>query len=465
MKKRILAAILAFACSFTAFCLPALAQEGDYEISTWTDDDTTQAEPEQPADEPVYPDVLPADWFYDDVLALAEAKVISGFPDGTFRPQETVTTGQALKMILLAAGYDEPPAASSHWARGYLDFAIEQGFLTRFVDITDLDVGITRALVAKLAAQALGLSYTGEDRPFTDTDDAYAAALQAAGIVGGYPDGSFGPQKMLTRAELSAIVHRILTYRNQAEQPDDSGNDVPAEDFTLRTTQEGVRFIQDYESFTPYAYWDYAQYSIGYGSRCGKDEYPDGITQEEAVQLMRRHIHTIETELDPYLEKNDVRLSDAQYDALISLCYNIGTSWLRASRLSTLLKSGDYTHNEFASAMGVWCHVTQNGEAKILPGLIKRRIMEIRLFLYEDYQGNASNEFYYLIFDATDGSLSVDVAVYEDGSYYDPLFEPEDDELIFDGWFTEDGSLIDGDTRARESLTVYARWTEAETDW
>ena len=57
------------------------------------------------------------------------------------------------------------------------------------------------------------------------------------------------------------------------------------------------------------------------------------------------------------------------------------------------------------------------------------------------------------------------MAVYEDGSYYDPLFEPEDDELIFDGWFTEDGSLIDGDTRARESLTVYARWTEAETDW
>ena len=45
-----------------------------------------------------------------DVMALYDARVIDGFKDGTFQPESTVTTGQALKMILLAAGYGEPAA-------------------------------------------------------------------------------------------------------------------------------------------------------------------------------------------------------------------------------------------------------------------------------------------------------------------------------------------------------------------
>ena len=73
-----------------------------------------------------FSDVAATDWYYSVVMQLVEAGTIDGFPDGTFRPKNTVTTGQALKMILLAAGYPEPERAASHWARGYLDFAIEQ---------------------------------------------------------------------------------------------------------------------------------------------------------------------------------------------------------------------------------------------------------------------------------------------------------------------------------------------------
>ena len=105
-----------------------------------------------------FSDVPEDSWFYTDVMTLAESGVIGGYPDGTYRPTKKVTTGEALKMILLAAGYPEPEPAASHWARGYLNFAIEQGFLTRYKDISDLDVNMTRGLVAKLAANALGLS-------------------------------------------------------------------------------------------------------------------------------------------------------------------------------------------------------------------------------------------------------------------------------------------------------------------
>ena len=56
---------------------------------------------------------------------------------------------------------------------------------------------MTRGLVAKLAANALGLSTdAGTYGTFTDTDSPYVEALCAAGIVGGYPDGTFSPGRV-----------------------------------------------------------------------------------------------------------------------------------------------------------------------------------------------------------------------------------------------------------------------------
>ena len=72
-----------------------------------------------------FSDVPESSWFYEDVMTLSESGVVSGYPDGTYRPTKKVTTGESLKMVLLAAGYPEPGPAESHWARGYLDFAIE----------------------------------------------------------------------------------------------------------------------------------------------------------------------------------------------------------------------------------------------------------------------------------------------------------------------------------------------------
>ena len=103
-------------------------------------------------------------------MALYDARVIDGFKDGTFQPESTVTTGQALKMILLAAGYGEPERVASHWARGYLNLALDEGILERG-EITDLDVTILRSLVAKIAAKALHLERQSAENYFVDTTD------------------------------------------------------------------------------------------------------------------------------------------------------------------------------------------------------------------------------------------------------------------------------------------------------
>lgn len=408
-----------------------------------------------------FSDVPESSWFYEDVMTLSESGVVSGYPDGTYRPTKKVTTGESLKMILLAAGYPEPERAESHWARGYLNFAIDQGFLVRYQDITDLDVNMTRGLLAKLAANALGLSDPGTYGTFTDTDSVYVEALYAAGIVGGYPDGTYRPDASVSRAEIAAIVNRI--YQSfEPVVPTDPDQD-PTE-ITLRTTEQMIDFIKQKEGFRERAYWDYAQYSIGYGSACTKDEYPNGITEAQADILLREMLQGFEKKLDKFLQENYITLRDNQYDALISLTYNIGSGWMKESALATLLKNGTYSNNELASAIGIWCHVKSNGVTSIHDGLVARRISEINVFLYGDYSGKATG-FYSVRFEQTEkGDRARDIAFYEAGSAYDPAFEAtSDDGEIFLGWYTEDGTLLT-DLRATQDLTVTARW-QSDDAW
>ena len=373
-----------------------------------------------------FSDVPESSWFYEDVMTLSESGVVSGYPDGTYRPTKKVTTGESLKMILLAAGYPEPERVDSHWARGYLNFAIDQGFLVRYQDISDLDVNMTRGMLAKLAANALGLSDPGTYGTFTDTDSVYVA-----------------------------IVNRIYQSLDPVI-PTDPDQD-PAE-ITLRTTEPMIDFIKQKEGFQEKAAWDYAQYSIGYGSACGKDEYPNGITKAQADVLLRQMLQGFEEKLDSFLTENSISLSDNQYDALISLSYNIGSGWMKNSALSALLKSGFYSTNELASAMGIWCHVKESGGDYVIhDGLVSRRMAELRVFLYADYSGS-SNGFYWVRFVQTEkGDRARDIAFYEAGSTYDPSFDATSDTEVFLGWYTESGELLT-DLTATENRTVYAQW-------
>ena len=406
-----------------------------------------------------FSDVPESSWFYEDVMTLSESGVVSGYPDGTYRPTKKVTTGEALKMILLAAGYPEPEPAASHWARGYLNFAIEQGFLTRYEDISDLDVNMTRGLVAKLAANALGLSDPGTYGTFTDTDSPYVEALCAAGIVGGYPDGTYRPGASISRAEIAAIVNRIYQSREPSLPADnDTDLDIDPSQIKLRTTEQMIALLKSKEGFRATAYWDYSQYSIGYGSACTKDEYPNGITEAQADILLREMLQGFEEKLDSFLTENNISLSDNQYDALISLSYNIGSGWMKNSALSALLKSGFYSTNELASAMGIWCHVKESGGDYVIhDGLVSRRMAELRVFLYADYSGS-SDGFYWVRFVQTEkGDRARDIAFYEAGSTYDPSFDATSNTEVFLGWYTESGELLT-DLTATENRTVYAQW-------
>ena len=162
-----------------------------------------------------FTDISTSTWCYKYVTELAGANVISGYSNGTFQEKNTITYGAALKLIMLAAGYGEQaPTVKGSPFSGYLAKAKAAGLVS---GNPKLNGPITRLQIAQIAAKALKLSTTGlpSKKPFTDTNDVYVQALNAAGIIEGYfsnGTSTYKPNNTLTRGQVSAIVWRMRNY-------------------------------------------------------------------------------------------------------------------------------------------------------------------------------------------------------------------------------------------------------------
>ena len=188
-----------------------------------------------------FTDVKKSDWFYTYVMDLAEAGVIDGFEeivDGkivySYRPRNPepsktendhlyqVTYAQALKLIMLAVGYDEQAKTGKHWASGYLDKAIEDSLISNVLTESRLDDPISRNMVAQIAARAMKLPKSARtESPFKDVsmDSVYAPyilALYDAEIITGSEENGelvYKGTTRINRAEMATIVWRIYNYK------------------------------------------------------------------------------------------------------------------------------------------------------------------------------------------------------------------------------------------------------------
>ena len=167
-----------------------------------------------------FSDVQEDDWYYDYVAVLNGRGMIDGYGNGLFGANDPLTSGAALVMVLKAAGSGDLAATGDHWASGYADYAVSQGYLTQ-EQIGDLDQPMARVLVAELAARALGVEPSSERSPFSDVDDGYLTTLYELGIItGSEEDGEtvFLPDQPITRAEISVIVWQVDRVHTYGEQ-------------------------------------------------------------------------------------------------------------------------------------------------------------------------------------------------------------------------------------------------------
>ena len=184
----------------------------------WSETPVEQPEPEpepEPDPDARFSDVAAGDWFYDYVETLAAGGVVSGYPDGSFRPERDVTYGEALKLLLRAAGFAEQTAEDDeHWAAAYLRYAVSRSYLAEGA-VTDLDAPITRDAVADLTAAALELPSSAIASPYADSSRPSALALYEAGIMQGSVDTGvrlFNGGDALRRSEVCVILCGVLDY-------------------------------------------------------------------------------------------------------------------------------------------------------------------------------------------------------------------------------------------------------------
>ncbi|MCD8179968.1 MAG: S-layer homology domain-containing protein [Firmicutes bacterium] len=93
-------------------------------------------------------------WAYDYIMYAEETEIINGFGDGTFRPDENVTTDQMIKMLMQAIGFETYVQGSGGYPGGCRIWANALGIIDQSQDI-DYDAAATRGEVLEMAAKAL----------------------------------------------------------------------------------------------------------------------------------------------------------------------------------------------------------------------------------------------------------------------------------------------------------------------
>ncbi len=202
-------------------------------------------------------------WAQAEIEKAVATGWVDGYPDGTFKPEKTITRAEFTKMILDAthltpgcetvewmvdnARTGEAPFGMSvyeprlndmndHWltTQGWTEAALYSGMVVP----SDYNGGnfrpekpIARYEIALMVTRALGQVIEakleeGLDLPFTDNEEildwmkGYVHMASKAGVVKGYPDGRFQPNKASTRAEAVVMVQRMLDEMEQGLNPD-----------------------------------------------------------------------------------------------------------------------------------------------------------------------------------------------------------------------------------------------------
>ena len=103
----------------------------------------------------VFTDIKNEHWAYGYVNIAKDLKIINGYPDGRFAPEDTVTYGEAVTMVVRALGYDvEVEKSTEAWPNNYVSYAKKLSLLTE-LETFDNDNGAKRGDIANLVWKTL----------------------------------------------------------------------------------------------------------------------------------------------------------------------------------------------------------------------------------------------------------------------------------------------------------------------
>lgn len=183
-----------------------------------------------------FDDLDEAAWAIEHISKMSFKQIFRGYEDGTFRPNQPVKRVEAIVTAVRLMGLEEeamqkPDDIQLHfkdanqidkkfsWAKGYIAVALEQGLFDTSEDRVQPEAPASRVWAASLLVRALGLQSEALDKMTQIPDFKDAKAIPAGavgyinvaverGIITGYGDQTFQPNKKVTRAEMAAILDR-----------------------------------------------------------------------------------------------------------------------------------------------------------------------------------------------------------------------------------------------------------------
>ncbi|WP_075617241.1 S-layer homology domain-containing protein [Paenisporosarcina indica] len=178
-----------------------------------------------------FSDVSTSHWAYESINKLSNAKIINGYSNGVFDPENRVTRAQAAKIIAGAleiplnstykVSYQDVP--STHWAYQEIRALSEKGI---FSDATKFnpDASLTRAQMAKVLVNSYQIKMDDNHQAsFKDVSKnhwhPYITTLAEVRISEGVTRNTFNPDGKVSRAQMSVFVDRAMTW----DQKRDSG--------------------------------------------------------------------------------------------------------------------------------------------------------------------------------------------------------------------------------------------------
>lgn len=171
-------------------------------------------------------------WAEANIRKLVELGAVSGYEDGTFKPDSTITRAEFATILVKAFKYDIRTAklfsdTADHWARDYLSTAAVFGIAGGYEDGSFRpDDLITREQMAVMVVKAAKLEVVNEETQFADSAgisewarSAVATAVKN-GLMKGYPDTTFQPLGNAKRAEAVTVVVNAFNLEQATNQAD-----------------------------------------------------------------------------------------------------------------------------------------------------------------------------------------------------------------------------------------------------
>jgi uncharacterized protein YjdB len=153
-------------------------------------------------------------WAASDIRKLAQVGIMQGYPDGGFHPNSNITRAEFVTILMrfverdgaynaaVGAGF---PDTTKHWARADINKAVALGIVTGYTDGTfKPDKLITREEMANLISRVYKLTINGS------VSGSAVDIVKAAGLMVGDPNGDFRLKANATRAESATILVRLL---------------------------------------------------------------------------------------------------------------------------------------------------------------------------------------------------------------------------------------------------------------